>query len=57
MKLTRRGEIVLFITVMMLTIVTLLGIYKLAISIHFTGTGYCWGSFIECYGEEGEGKK
>jgi hypothetical protein len=56
-KLTKRGEIVLFITVMMLTIVTLLGIYKLAISIHFTGTGYCWGSFIECYGEEGEGKK
>lgn len=56
MKLTKRGEIVLFITVMMLTVATLLGIYKLAISIHWTGESYCLGSFIECYGKE-EGKR
>lgn len=57
MKLTRRGEIVLAIGLATIALTALLGIYKLSISIHFTGTGYCWGSFIECYGEEGEGKK
>ena len=54
MKLTKRGEIVLFITVTMLTVATLLGIYKVAISVHYTGSGYCFGSFEKCYQEEGK---
>lgn len=53
MKLTKRGEIVLAIGLATIALTALLGIYKLSISIHFTGTGYCWGSFIECYGKEG----
>ena len=56
MKLTRRGEIVLLIGTATIALIALLGIYKLSISIHYTGTGYCWGSFDKCYGEE-EGKR
>lgn len=56
MKLTRRGEIVLVIGLAMIALTALLGIYKLSISIHWTGKGYCWGSFDKCYGEE-EGKR
>lgn len=55
MKLTRRGEIVLAIGIATIALIALLGIYKVAISVHYTGSGYCFGSFIECYGQEGEG--
>ena len=54
MKLTRRGEVVLALGVAALALLALLGIYKVAISVHYTGEGYCFGSFIECYGEEEE---
>lgn len=56
MKLTKRGEIVLAIGLATIALTALLGIYKLSISIHYTGTGYCWGSFDKCYGKE-EGKR
>lgn len=56
MKLTRRGEIVLAIGLASVALIALLGIYKVAVSVHYTGAGYCWGSFVECYGKE-EGKK
>lgn len=56
MKLTRRGEIVLALGVATLALLALLGIYKVAISVHYTDRGYCFGSFIECYGKE-EGKR
>jgi hypothetical protein len=54
-KLTRRGEIVLVIGLATIALIALLGIYKVAISVHYTGTGYCLGSFDKCYGKE-EGK-
>ena len=54
--LTRRGEIVLVIGVGLITALALLGLWKVATSIHYTEEGYCWGSFIQCYGEE-EGKR
>ena len=56
MKLTRRGEITLALGVAALALLALLGIYKVAISVHYTDQGYCWGTFEKCYGE-GEGKK
>lgn len=52
MKLTKRGEIVLAIGIITLSLLALLGIYKVATSVHWTGDGYCWGTFTECYGEE-----
>ena len=57
MKLTRRGEVVLALGVATLALLALLGIYKVAISVHYTDRGYCFGSFIECYGNEGVGKR
>lgn len=56
MRLTRRGEIVLALGLAALALLALLGIYKVSISTHYTGEGYCWGTFEKCYGE-GEGKK
>lgn len=55
MKLTKRGEIVLAIGVIALALLAVIGIYKVATSIHWTGTGYCIGSIEECLLER-EGK-
>lgn len=56
MRLTKRGEVVFILGLALALVLGLLGIYKAATSIHWTGTGYCVGSFVECYEEE-EGKK
>ena len=56
MKLTKRGERVLALGLAVMLALALLGIYKAAISIHYTGEGYCYGTFEKCYGE-GEGKR
>ena len=56
MRLTRRGERVFYALLLMAGASVLAIIYHLSISIHYTGEGYCYGSFIECYGKE-EGKK
>jgi hypothetical protein len=54
--LTRRGERV-FLALLLVAGASLLAIiYHLSISIHYTGEGYCYGTFTECYGE-GEGKR
>jgi len=56
-RLTKRGERVFYALLLALGASVLALIYHLAISIHYTGEGYCYGNFIECYGQEGEGKK
>lgn len=56
MRLTRRGERVFYALLVTAGASVLALIYHLSISIHYTGEGYCFGSFIECYGKE-EGKK
>ncbi len=51
-KLTKRGKRVRAVAI-------LIGIalaYMLGTHIHYTGEGYCWGSFTQCYGQEGGGK-
>jgi hypothetical protein len=53
-KLTRRGEGA-FIALLTLALGLFLAlVFHLSTHLHFTGEGYCYGSFIECY--EGEGK-
>ena len=56
MRLTARGERV-FITLLALGLALFLSLtYHLATHLHFTGEGYCYGSFTKCYAGEGEGK-
>ena len=57
MKLTRRGERFLAVAVLVICLAFVLGIYKAATSIHWTDSGYCFGSFEKCYKLEGEGNK
>lgn len=57
MKLTKRGERVFYTLLLIVGASVLALIYHLSISIHYTEEGYCYGSFIECYGQEGEGKE
>lgn len=54
MKLTKRGEIVLWIGLVTLLAGFILGIYKVSTSIWWTDQGYCYGNVEKCY--EGEGK-
>jgi hypothetical protein len=53
-RLTKRGERVFLLGLAVMLALALLGIYKAAISVHWTGGGYCVGSFTQCYEEEGE---
>lgn len=55
MRLTKRGERVFCALLLLAMAVVLAIIYHLSTSIHWTGEGYCYGSFTKCY--EGEGKK
>ena len=55
-RLTRRGERVFYALLLIVGASVLALIYHLSTHIHYTGKGYCYGSFIECYGEE-EGQK
>lgn len=53
MRLTKRGKRVRAIAI-------LIGValaYMLGTHIHYTEGGYCWGSFVKCYGPEGEGER
>lgn len=54
MRLTKRGERVFALGLAVMLALALLGIYKAATSIHWTGEGYCVGSFTKCYEEEGK---
>ena len=49
-KLTKRGKRVRAIAIL----VGIVAIYMLATHIHYTETGYCWGTFTQCYGLEGK---
>ena len=57
MKLTKRGERVLAVGVLVICLAFVIGIYKAATSVHWTDSGYCVGSFEKCYPTEGEGKR
>lgn len=54
MRLTKRGERVFYALLLMAGAGVLALIYHLSISIHYTGKGYCYGTFTECYEEEGK---
>ena len=49
-NLTLRGWLVLVI----LPVLAL--IYYVSTHVHYTGTGYCWGTFLQCYGQEEKGE-
>lgn len=48
-NLTLRGWLVLVI------LPALALIYYVATHVHYTETGYCWGTFPQCYGQEEKG--
>ncbi len=52
-KLTKRGRRAVAVAVLL----WLALIYYTATHIHYTGAGYCFGTFDKCYTLEGEGKK
>ena len=54
MKLTKRGERVFYTLLLAVGASVLALIYHLSISLHYTGEGYCYGSFEKCYQEEGK---
>ena len=54
MRLTKRGERVFFTLLLTAGACLLAIIYHLSTSIHWTGEGYCYGSFSKCYGKEVE---
>ena len=55
-RLTARGERV-FIALLAVGLALFLSLtYHLATHLHFTGEGYCYGSFTKCYAGEGEGE-
>lgn len=51
MKLTRRGEIVYGTLLFIAGLVVLSVIYHLATHIHYVDTDFCYGTFVECFGE------
>lgn len=53
MKLTRRGERVFTALLVGAGLVVVGVILYLSTHIHFTGPGFCFGSFVECFGEVG----
>lgn len=55
MRLTRRGERAFNALLLIAGAVVVAVIYYLSTHIHYTGEGYCHGSFSQCY--EGEGKE
>jgi hypothetical protein len=49
MKLTRRGEIVIVLSVAMLVALALWGGYQVINNLWYVqGEGYCWGTLSEC---------
>lgn len=50
MKLTRRGEVVFAILLITAGLVGLSVVYHLATNIHYVDPGFCYGTFIECFG-------
>lgn len=55
MRLTTRGERVFNALLLIAGAFVVAVIYYLSTHIHYTGAGYCHGTFTQCY--EGEGKK
>jgi len=48
MKLTRRGEIVFKVLLIAGALLLLWGVYEVVGNLWWTGSGYCWGSMVEC---------
>jgi hypothetical protein len=53
MRLTKRGKRVRAFSIVLGVAL----VYMLGTHIHYTGAGYCFGTFDKCYALEGEGKK
>jgi hypothetical protein len=51
-KLTKRGKRVRALVIAL----GLVAIYLLSIKVHYTGAGYCLGTFEKCYALEREGE-
>lgn len=49
MKLNRRGEIVLAVSLAINALLILGAIYWVMGHVWWVGDGYCWGSMTECY--------
>ena len=54
MRLTKRGERVFYALLLLAVASVLAIIYHLSTHIHWTGEGYCYGTFTKCYEEEGK---
>lgn len=50
MKLTKRGERVFTALLLMAGIALVIGIYQVIGNLWWVGSGYCWGSMVECMG-------
>ena len=48
MKLTRRGEIAFKVLLIAGAGLAMYGMYEIIGHLWYTGTGYCWGTMIEC---------
>lgn len=48
MKLTKRGERVFKILIIIGGALVALGVYEVIGNLWWTGSGYCWGSMVEC---------
>jgi hypothetical protein len=55
-RLTARGEMLLILALAGLVLSAAVGVYKVATSVWWTDSGYCFGSVEECYPSEREGK-
>lgn len=54
MRLTKRGERVFYALLLTAGASLLALVYHFSVSIHWTGEGYCYGTFTKCYEEEGK---
>lgn len=48
MKLTKRGERVFATLLVIAGVALLIGVYQVIGNLWWTGSGYCWGSMVEC---------
>lgn len=54
MRLTKRGEKALAVAFYLLIGLGVAVIFYLSVHIHWVDDGFCFGSFVECFGEVGE---
>lgn len=52
MKLTKRGERVFALLLIIAGVALAIGIYEVIGNLWWVGDGYCWGSMVECVGDK-----